>query len=133
MNLRMATAFGVVLTLTSCSLLPGQDPHVVEASDGTLLLVSSLSGEGMEALISGTLEKGEGDCLYIGGEDYDSLVIWSARTTFNDDETAVLMPGYDPLSIGSWVEIGGGHTSVDGPSYPTIPSECDSEYVVSVN
>jgi hypothetical protein len=123
MNLRMATAFGVVLTLTSCSLLPGQDPHVVEASDGTLLLVSSLSGEGMEALISGTLEKGEGDCLYI----------WSARTTFNDDETAVLMPGYDPLSIGSWVEIGGGHTSVDGPSYPTIPSECDSEYVVSVN
>ncbi len=133
MNLRMATAFGAVLTLTSCSLLPGQDPHVVEASDGTLLLVSSLSGEGMEALISGTLEKGEGNCLYISGTGYSDLVIWPARTTFSRDETAVSMPGHDPLPIGSRVEIGGGSASIDSTSYPPIPPECDLESVIAVN
>ncbi|WP_435298662.1 hypothetical protein [Timonella sp. A28] len=129
----VALAAAVACLLTACSSGNTSKPLIVDSANGTHLLVSSVSGEGMDASLSGTLEAGPGNCLYLTNGNNHDLIIWPAGTQFSTDESAVKIPGAAPLTIGTQIAVGGGSTTANNESYPSIPASCLTDTVVIVN
>lgn len=128
-----ALVIGTAFLLAGCGL--GSAPEVIESKDGAKLLVSSYRGEGMEALLSGKLEVGPGNCLYLTGDSWKSLVFWANGTQFSKDGSAVKTAEFSDLVIGTEISVGGGgiDPAAEPGSYPEIPEGCIADNAVRVN
>ncbi|BAN00681.1 hypothetical protein YM304_03670 [Ilumatobacter coccineus YM16-304] len=63
--------------------------------------------ESEAALIEGLLMQ-EGDCLYVGSDEFRSVVLWEYGTRWLADEVAVLLPDGSTIPVGSTIDGRGG-------------------------
>jgi len=123
------------LILGSCAKASSEtdpaQPHnstAVITRAGSTILVSPPAGAYMTALLTGTLTKGPGGCLYVEAEGARALVLWRHGTTLSEDGQSISNDG-KTITIGDHVEIGGGF--IDRLPAVERPTDCDGSSVFS--
>lgn len=124
-----------VLILGSCAKASSEaDPTKPNNSTtvitrvGSTILVSRPAGAYLQALLTGTLTKGPGGCLYVEADGARALVLWRHGTTLSEDGQSVSNDG-KTITIGDHVEIGGGF--VNRLPAAVLPTDCDGSSVFS--
>lgn len=123
----VATAATIVLCvsgLTACMAGERHSEGLVLRTAGTVLPVAPRSDAYMEALLSGTLVKGPGGCLFVENNGQRALVVWRHGSTLSSNGRSVVN-GKSSLSVGDYVEIGGGFGTP--PKSLPIPDACLTE------
>lgn len=101
-TLGTAAVLSVGVFLVACST-----PSVQESRNGRLIAVSGQASDAHEqALATGTLAWGRGDCLVVEAEEI-YLIVFPQGTTISDSDEVTLPSGY-VISAGDEVGLGGG-------------------------
>lgn len=120
-----------LLVVAGCGADAGET-QVLEASDGSLVLVAGETTAFGQAAIPGRLIVLQAGCigLSIGGED--ALVVWPAGTVPLADGVGVTVPGFGDLRVGDELDAGGAYTSGDGAVLPEPTDACVTRQIAVV-
>lgn len=110
--------------LSACAAGERNPEGLVLRTAGTVLPVAPATDAYMEALLTGTLVKGPGGCLFVESNGVRSLVVWRHGSTLSSNGRSVVN-GKSSLSVGDYVEIGGGFGTP--PNSLPIPDACLTE------
>lgn len=110
--------------LNACVASERNPEGLVLRTAGTVLPVAPATDAYMEALLTGTLVKGPGGCLFVESNGVRSLVVWRHGSTLSSNGRSVVN-GKSSLSVGDYVKIGGGFGTP--PKSLPIPDACLTE------
>ncbi|GAB3139424.1 hypothetical protein [Marisediminicola antarctica] len=124
-TLGTAVVLSVGVSLVACSAT-----SVQESPNGRLIAVSGQASDAQEqALATGTVVWGRGDCMVVEAEE-TYLIVFPRGTTIGDSEK-VTLPNGSVISAGDEVGLGGGFhlASTAKSELSAIPEACLTEEV----